>query len=40
MTEIEDTLTDEELEEIENAKQEAKREKTKYGSQITRDDDE
>lgn len=35
MPEVEDTLTDEELEEIEDAKREAKREKTKYGGQIT-----
>ena len=31
---VEDELTEEELEQIEDAKLEAKREKTKYGSQI------
>lgn len=35
MTSIEDTLSDEEKEEVEQAKREAKRKKTKYGSQIS-----
>lgn len=33
----EDSMTDEEKEEWEEAMREAKREKTKYGGQITRD---
>ena len=38
MTTIEDTLDDEELEEVEEAKRKAKREKTKYGSLLNEDD--
>lgn len=34
MTSVKDTLSDEELEEVEDAKTEAKREKTKYGHLI------
>jgi hypothetical protein len=36
---IEDELDEEKLEEIEDAKREARRSKTKWGSQITDDDD-
>lgn len=32
MTTVEDTLSDEEKEKLENARRETKREKTKYGS--------
>jgi hypothetical protein len=37
MTFLEDTLTDEKLEEVEKAKTKAKREKTKYGSLLNDD---
>lgn len=40
MTTVEDTLTDEKKEEVEEAKLEAKREKTKYGGLIESDEDE
>lgn len=40
MTEVEDTLSDEELEEIEDAKLESKRAKTKYGDLIDDGSDE
>lgn len=39
MTTLEDTLSDEEVEDIEDAQTEAKREKTKYGSLIEDDDE-
>lgn len=39
MTTLEDTLSDEEKEDIEKAKTEAKREKTKYGGLIGDEDE-
>lgn len=39
MTTLEDILTDEELDDIEDAKQQAKREKTKYGDKIDSGDE-
>jgi hypothetical protein len=38
MTTVEDTQDDETVEEIKKAQREAKREKTKYGPQITKDE--
>jgi hypothetical protein len=34
MTTVEDTLSDEEKQKLENAKRQAKRDKTKYGNQL------
>lgn len=39
MSTVEDQLTDEEIEDVEEAKREAKRAKTKYGSLIDSDDE-
>lgn len=39
MTTVKDTLDEDEMDDVEAAKLQSKREKTKYGGQITNDDD-